>query len=107
MSTNSFLSTTRDYQAALFFAGDGYIQGSYLFVIYEISLHTTVTHSVPFTGIEYKSIYKDEDEVLFSISAVFRIGKTEQIDDRLWKIKLTLTPANEELWTMFTEHLRT
>jgi hypothetical protein len=106
VSTNSFLSTTRDYQAALFFAGEGKVEEPQVSVIYEIFVDTSIAHSIPFAAIEYNSIYMDEDEVLFSMAAVFRIGKTEKLDDRLWKIKLTLTPTIEERWNMLTAHLK-
>jgi hypothetical protein len=106
VSTNSFLSTTRDHQAALFFAGEGKVEDPEISVIYEIFVDTTIAHSVPFAEIEYKSIYMDEDEVLFSMAAVFRIGKTEKKADRLWQIELTLTPPTEEHWNILTAHLK-
>ena len=106
VSTNSFLSTTSDYQAVLFFAGDGQTEDPEISVIYEIFVDTTIAHSVPFAATEYKSIYMDEDEVLFSMAAVFRIGKTEQKVDRLWQIELTLTPLVEEHWNILTAHLK-
>jgi hypothetical protein len=83
VSTNSFLSTTSDYEAALFSAGDEYLDDNFVSVIYKIEVDTTLIHSVPFAKIDYKSIFKDEDEVLFSMAAVFRVGKIEQIKDRL------------------------
>jgi hypothetical protein len=106
VSTNSFLSTTRDYNAALFFAGEGKVEDPRVSVIYEILVDTTVVHSVPFAAIEYQSIFNDEDEVLFSMAAVFRIGQTEEISERLWKIELTLTPSSEEEWNILTAHLK-
>lgn len=106
VSTNSFLSTTRDYQAALFFAGEGKIEDPEVSVIYEITVDTTIPHSVPFAEIEYKSIYLDEDEVLFSMAAVFRVGKTKRKEDHLWHIELTLTPPTEEHWNILTAHLK-
>jgi hypothetical protein len=105
VSTNSFLSTTRDYQAALFFSGEGNVEDSQVSVVYEISVDTSIAHSVPFAAIEYKSIHMDEDEVLFSMAAVFRIGRIEQINERLWKIDLTLTPSTEGHWDILTAHL--
>ena len=106
VSNNSFLSTTRDYEAALFFSGDGRVEEPQVSVIYKIFVDTSIAHSVPFAAIEYKSIYGDEDEVLFSMAAVFRIGRTKQLDDRLWKIELTLTPTTEGHWNILTEHLK-
>jgi hypothetical protein len=106
VSTNSFLSTTRDYEAALFFAGEGKVDDPQVSVIYDIFVDTCVAYSVPFAASEYRGIYMDEDEVLFSMAAVFRIGKTEKKDDRLWQIELTLTAPTEDQWNILTTHLQ-
>ncbi|CAF0849162.1 unnamed protein product [Didymodactylos carnosus] len=106
VSTNSFLSTTRDFAAALFFSGEGKVEDPQVSVVYEIFVDTSISHSVPFASVEYQSIFKDEDEVLFSMAAMFRIGRTKEIGERLWKIKLTLTPPNEEQWNILTQHLK-
>ncbi|CAF3799074.1 unnamed protein product [Rotaria sordida] len=105
VSTNSFLSTTNDYEAACFFAGDGNVDRDYVSVIFEISVNTKVKHSIPFAKIDYQSIFKDEDEVLFSIGAVFRVDETEEIREHLWKVNLTLTQIEDEQWNILTAHL--
>ncbi|CAF3172326.1 unnamed protein product [Rotaria sp. Silwood2] len=105
VSTNSFLSTTSDYVAACFFAGDGNLDKDHVSVIFEISVNTKVKHSIPFAKIEYQSIFKDEDEVLFSIGAIFRVGETEELRERLWKVELTLTQIEDEQWNTLTAHL--
>ncbi|CAF1447726.1 unnamed protein product [Rotaria sordida] len=105
VSTNSFLSTTNDYEAARFFAGDGNVDRDYVSVIFEISVNTKVKHSIPFAKIDYQSIFKDEDEVLFSIGAVFRVDETEEIREHLWKVNLTLTQIEDEQWNILTAHL--
>ena len=104
VSNNSFLSTTSDYEAALSFAGNGNVDTS---VIYRIEVDTTLSHSVPFAQIDNLSIFKDEDEVLFSMGAVFRVGPTRQRQERLWTIDLTLTPTEDEQWNMITAHFKT
>ena len=105
LSTSSFLSTTSDYQAALFFAGDGNVDENFVSVIYKIKVDLSVKHSTLFAKIDYKSIFKDEDEFLFSMGAVFRIGQITQVKDRLWKIELTLTSTEGEQWSILTSHL--
>ncbi|CAF1466090.1 unnamed protein product [Rotaria sordida] len=105
VSTNSFLSATSDYEAACFFAGDGNVDRDYVSVIFEISVNTKVKHSIPFAKIDYQSIFRDEDEVLFSIGAVFRVGGAEEIRERLWKVELTLTQIEDEQWNILTAHL--
>ncbi|CAF0929961.1 unnamed protein product [Rotaria sp. Silwood1] len=105
VSTNSFLSTTSDYEAACFFAGDGSVDQDDVSVIFEISVNTKVKHSIPFAKIDYKSIFEHEDEVLFSIGAVFRVGETEELRKRLWKVELTLTQTEDVQWNILTAHL--
>ena len=106
VSMNGFLSSTHDYQAALFFAGEGKMEDSRVSVIYEISVDLTLKHSIPFAAIDYESVFTDEDEVLFSIGAVFRIRTIESIGEQIWKIHLTLTPPTEGQWSSLTQHLR-
>ncbi|CAF4220532.1 unnamed protein product [Adineta steineri] len=105
VSTDTFLSTTSNYEAALSFSGDGNVEDNYVSVIYEITVDTTLTHWIPFAKIDYHSIFKDEDEVLFSMGAVFRVGQTKQLKDRLWIIELTLTSTEDEYWNVLTNHL--
>lgn len=106
VSINSFLSTTRDYQAALFFSGEGKVNDPRVSVVYEISIDANINHSVPFAAIEYQSIYKDEDEILFSMGAVFCIGKINEISERLWKIRLTLSSPDKTHWNTLIQHLK-
>ncbi|UJR11682.1 hypothetical protein I4U23_015863 [Adineta vaga] len=105
VSTNTFLSTTHDYEAALSFSGDGNVEENDVSVIYLITIDTTVEHSTPFAKIDYHSIFKDEDEILFSIGAVFRVGETKQLRDRLWTVDLTLTSTEDKQWKDLTSHL--
>ncbi|CAF1357733.1 unnamed protein product [Adineta steineri] len=105
VSTDTFLSTTSDYEAALSFSGDGNVEDNYVSVIYEITVDTRLTHWIPFAKIDYHSIFKDEDEVLFSMGAVFRVGQAKQLKDRLWMIELTLTSTKDEYWNVLTNHL--
>jgi hypothetical protein len=105
VSMNTFLSTTSDEQAALYFAGDGNIDDNFVSVMYQIDIDTKVKHSIPFAKIDHESIFKDEDEVLFSMAAVFRVGEIEQLKDHLWKIELTLTTTEDEQWNLLIAHL--
>ncbi|CAF1217907.1 unnamed protein product [Adineta ricciae] len=104
VSTNTFLSTTSDYEAALAFSGDGNVEENSISVIYCILVDTTMKQSIPFASLVYQSIFKDEDEVLFSMGAVFSVGESKQLRDRLWTIKLALTSIEDEQWNVFTSH---
>jgi hypothetical protein len=106
ISKNSFLSTTNDVQAAIFFSGDGSLDNAEtdVSVLYQITIDTRVSHSIPFAKIQYKSIFKDEDEVLFSITSVFHIDTVEQYGN-LWVVDLALINKEDEEWNILTAHL--
>ncbi|CAF4122173.1 unnamed protein product, partial [Rotaria magnacalcarata] len=105
VSANSFLSTTSDYVAACFFAGDGNVDQDHVSVIFEITVNAKVKHSIPFAKIEYQSIFKDEDEVLFSIGAIFHVDEIAEVRENLWKVELTLTQIEDKHWNILTAHL--
>ena len=63
--------------------------------------------TAPFAFLRENSFYgNEEEEVLMSMHSVFRIDDLEQIEDRLWQIKLSLTSDNDPLLTQLTEYLR-
>ena len=106
VSMNSFLSTTSNRTAALFFSGEGTTpDAAHVSVLYEIEIDTTVESTTPYAKIAYRSIFADEDEVLFSVASVFRIGLVEEIGKHLWQVKLTLTNNDDKYWKAFTAHL--
>ncbi|CAF0843573.1 unnamed protein product [Adineta steineri] len=108
ISMNSFLSTTNNYQAAVFFSGEGTadVDEGYASVIFEISIDTRLPLSIPFARIEYQSIFQDEEEILFSMAAVFRIQNVEKIQDNLWCVKMILDRnMDDEQWLFLTSHL--
>ncbi|UJR24415.1 hypothetical protein I4U23_005791 [Adineta vaga] len=106
ISMNSFLSTTNNVQAAVFFAGDGLLEDptSEVSVIYQITIDLCVAHSIPFSKIDYQSIYEDEEEVLFSMASVFQIDTIEQYGS-LWIVDLILINKVDEGWKQLTAHL--
>jgi hypothetical protein len=106
ISMNSFLSTTNDVQAAVFFSGDDSLDNPKIevSVLYQITVDTSVPHSIPFAEIDYLSVYEHEDEVLFSMASVFRIDAVEQYG-KLWVIDLTLIDKEDEEWNVLTAHL--
>ncbi|CAF1172911.1 unnamed protein product [Adineta steineri] len=106
ISMNNFLSTTNDVTAAVFIAGDGFLNDpdEEISVVYQITIDTSVLHSIPFAKIQYESIFQDEDEVLFSMASVFRIDNVEKYG-ALWVVELTLINKEDETWNILTAHL--
>ncbi|CAF1561418.1 unnamed protein product, partial [Didymodactylos carnosus] len=106
VSMNSFLSTTNDREAAIFFSGDGITPDiSHVSVLYEIEIDTTIESTTPYAKVDYQSIFRDESEVLFTMGSVFRIRLVQEIKERLWNVTLTLTNKHDENWSKLTEHL--
>lgn len=54
--------------------------------------------SIPFADIRHLSRFPDEDEILFSMHAVFRIGEIRNLDHdgKLFEVELTLTSDDDE-----------
>jgi hypothetical protein len=83
ISINSFLSTSIDQQVALIYAGDRTIHSTMKSVLFQIKINvkeTSNTYQHPFADISEFSHFKEEQEVLFSLAAMFRVESiTEQL----------------------------
>jgi hypothetical protein len=73
-----------------------------ILVIYEILIDTNV-RSTPFAKI--KSFNTHEEEILFPLGSVFRIGKVKELRERVYCVKLTMTDRDDELWNKLTKRL--
>ena len=64
------------------------------------------TKSGPFANIKDVSYFQGEEELLFSIHSVFRIGQIEQLTgtNTIWKVELALTSDNDPQLPALTEH---
>jgi tetratricopeptide (TPR) repeat protein len=65
-------------------------------VLFVINIDPSIS-ATPFANVTNVSYYEGEEEILFSMHSVFRIGQVKQIDknDRLWQVDLTLTSDND------------
>ncbi|CAF0719528.1 unnamed protein product [Adineta steineri] len=88
ISMNTFLSTTINKEAALMFAGDGSERPQIESVIFEIIIDISKSDR-PVADISKLSHMQHEDEVLLSMSMIFKINSVEQIDNNVWKVKIT------------------
>lgn len=76
ISINSFLSTSVDSNVALMFAGNSAIHSSMESILFQITIDITETLPVyryPFADISVYSRFEEEKEVLFTLTAMFRI----------------------------------
>ncbi|CAF3405344.1 unnamed protein product [Rotaria sp. Silwood1] len=76
VSTNSFLSTSTSNQVAMIYAGDGLSPPNMHSVLFQITVDLNALskkNQHPFADISAYSQFNDEQEVLFSLAAMFRI----------------------------------
>ncbi|CAM4851941.1 unnamed protein product [Rotaria magnacalcarata] len=79
MSINTFLSTTTDKDVAIMYAGNGSERPALESVIFEINVDMAIEESKPFANIQHMSYFHDENEILFSLGASFRIMSVDKL----------------------------
>lgn len=89
ISINTFLSTTISMQVALIYAGKYLESTDMVSVVLQIEIDP-YTKPRPFANISHYSAFPDEDETLFSMGCVFKIGPIRQLtgEDNIWIIHL-------------------
>jgi len=107
MSFNNFLSTSLDREVSLVFAQSDPNNSDVIGVLFQITVDPSIL-STPFANIRSVSNHQDEEEILFSMHAVFRIGKIKQINDDNphWQVELSLTSDNDPQLHVLTERIR-
>jgi hypothetical protein len=107
MSFNNFLSTSHNRAVSVAFAENNQYNPDLIGVLFEISIDPSISTS-PFAKVGSDSHFQGEEEILFSMHTVFRIGQVKQIykNDRLWQVDLTLTSENDPQLHALTERMR-
>jgi len=103
LSISSFLSTSTSRLVASIYVGDS--DDKTAAVLFELTVDVNDKSNSSFARIEEYSQYgQGEQEWLFSISTVFRIGKIELID-KIWHVSLALTHDHDEILENLTIHM--
>ena len=109
ISFNNFLSTTKKPTVAQIYARRALSDTDSVGIVFEMLINPSVS-STPFALIDKVSFFKGaEQEILFSMHTVFRIGEITRIDDqsnRLWTVQLTLTSDNDQQLNALTQRMR-
>ncbi|CAF3297750.1 unnamed protein product [Rotaria socialis] len=108
MAFNNFLSTSTDREISFAFAHSNSFNLDLIGILFEISIDSR-TSSAPFVHLTNDMTYfPTEEEVLFLMHTVFRIGEIEQIEEnnRLWQVKLAVTSDNDPQLCTLTERIR-
>ena len=107
LAFNNFLSTSKQREVSLRFLRPIITKRDSVPVLFVMNIDPTIIHT-PFAHIRDISNKKTEDEILFSMHSVFRIGEIEKFDDdnRIWKVELTFTSDNDPDLRVLTEKMR-
>ncbi|CAF0818184.1 unnamed protein product [Adineta steineri] len=97
MSFNNFLSTSTKRDVSHGFAQCAATKADMMGILFVITIDPRVS-STPFASINEVSYFKAEEEILFSMHTVFRVGAIKQMDnnDRLYQVELQLTADDDE-----------
>ncbi|CAF1099653.1 unnamed protein product [Adineta steineri] len=106
MSFNNFLSTSMERHVSLFFAESASGDPDKVGILFIITIDPRVS-SIAFASIKEVSYYKTEEEILFSMHAVFRIGEIKEMGDnhRLYQVELQMTNDDDEQLQQLTEFI--
>ncbi|CAF0830309.1 unnamed protein product [Adineta steineri] len=107
LSFNNFLSTSKDRDVSLLFAPQTVTNSDLVGVLLVMSINPT--HSTtPFACVTDVSHFHMEDEVLFSMHTIFRIGDIQSMDgnNHLYQVDLTLTNDSDQDLRTLTDQIR-
>jgi tetratricopeptide (TPR) repeat protein len=107
ISMNSFLSATTTREVADIFAGTNKqheASSAMQSVLFTIDVNDMSKETTPFAFIQEHSCCPAEEEVLFSIGAIFKVQSVEEDEDR-WHIHLELSKEQNQLYRDLSKHM--
>src|SRR3984957_7590137 len=105
LAFNNFLSTSTNRNVSLGFARGALHNPESVGILFQMTINSSIS-SAPFALLGDVSYFKSEEEILFSMHTVFRIGQIKSIEDRLWRVELALTSDDDPELKRLTEHMR-
>ncbi|CAF1166187.1 unnamed protein product [Adineta steineri] len=107
LSFNNFLSTSRNRNVSLFFAPQAATNPDLVGILFVISTNSTRS-TAPFASVSDVSYFHTEDEVLFSMHTIFRIGDSKPMNENnhLYRVNLILTNDNDQDLETLTDRIR-
>ncbi|CAF1322133.1 unnamed protein product [Adineta steineri] len=107
LSFNNFLSTSKNRDVSLNFAQQPATNPDLVGILFVMSINPTDS-TTPFASVSDVSYFHTDDEVLFSMHTIFRIGDIEPLDekDNLYQVNLTLINDNDQDIHTLTDHIR-
>ncbi|CAF1211220.1 unnamed protein product [Adineta steineri] len=107
LSFNNFLSTSKNRNVSLNFAQQTATNPDLVGILFVMSINS-VRSTTPFADVTDVSYFHTEDEVLFSMHTIFRIGDIKAMDgnNRLYQVNLILTSDNDQDLRTLTDRIR-
>lgn len=107
ISFNNFLSTSRDREVSLIYAATALTNTDTVGILFRMSIDPSLS-STPFAVIRDVSYYETEEEILFSMHTIFRIGEITSINDHspLYQVELQLTLDDDPQLRTLTKRIR-
>ncbi|CAF3918870.1 unnamed protein product [Adineta steineri] len=107
ISFNNFLSTSTEKDISLVFARSASEKVDMVGIVFKMLIDPRIK-SVPFAFITEVSSFDGEDEVLFSMHTVFRVGAIQQMDNnnQLYQVELKLTSDDDQQLRLLTDWIR-
>jgi tetratricopeptide (TPR) repeat protein len=107
LSFNNFLSTSTNRDVSLAFADSNQYNHDSVGILFVMAIDPSKS-TTPFASIDGVSYFRTEDEVLFSMHTVFRIGKIKSMggNPRLFQVDLTLTGEDDKDLRVLTDRIR-
>lgn len=105
LSFNTFLSTSTDKIVSHLYAESASSQDNSVGILFQIEIDPSILSS-PFAAVKNISQFESEEETLFSMHTIFRIGEIKNIEGKVWQVNLILTDDNDEQLKQVTEYIR-
>jgi tetratricopeptide (TPR) repeat protein len=107
LSFNNFLSTSRDREVSLAFSESNQYKPDSVGILFVMTVDPSKS-STHFASINGISSFQTEDEVLFSMHTVFRIGEIQSMGENpgLIQVDLTLTGEDDKDLRILTDRIR-
>ncbi|CAF1199171.1 unnamed protein product [Adineta steineri] len=107
ISFNNFLSTSKDKYVSMRFAQRASTEPNKMGILFIMSIDPCVK-SVPFASVKKVSAIKSEDEIIFSMHTVFRMGAIQQMqnNNQLYQVELQLTSDDDQQLRLLTNRIR-
>ncbi|CAF0797166.1 unnamed protein product [Adineta steineri] len=107
LAFNNFLSTSKTKDVSLNFARHALTKSDMVGILFIMSIDPSIK-SAPFAFIKKESYFKEEDEILFSMHTVFRVGAIKQMDNKTqcYQVELQLTSDDDQQLRLLTDRIR-